>query len=113
MHAINLTLVNVTSEDNGFTLTCIAENVVGMSNASVALTVHCEWLPSWRGAVYRRSCRRREAGAGVLGGQDQASQSLAVTPDSVSPSLRRWYACNSSTLQDTPTLAPVCLLFTP
>ena len=45
VHAINLTLVNVTSEDNGFTLTCIAENVVGMSNASVALTVHCEWLP--------------------------------------------------------------------
>lgn len=43
MHAINLTLVNVTSEDNGFSLTCIAENVVGMSNASVALTVHCEW----------------------------------------------------------------------
>ncbi|XP_060035382.1 NT-3 growth factor receptor isoform X1 [Erinaceus europaeus] len=40
VHAINLTLVNVTSEDNGFTLTCIAENVVGMSNASVALTVH-------------------------------------------------------------------------
>ena len=43
MHAVNLTLVNATSEDNGFTLTCIAENVVGMSNASVALTVHCEW----------------------------------------------------------------------
>ncbi|OBS66074.1 hypothetical protein A6R68_05386, partial [Neotoma lepida] len=40
VHAINLTLVNVTSEDNGFTLTCIAENVVGMSNASVALTVY-------------------------------------------------------------------------
>ncbi|ELK18250.1 NT-3 growth factor receptor [Pteropus alecto] len=40
VHAINLTLVNVTSEDNGFTLTCIAENVVGMSNASVSLTVH-------------------------------------------------------------------------
>lgn len=51
VHAINLTLVNVTSEDNGFTLTCIAENVVGMSNASVALTVHCEWAPlgGWRG----------------------------------------------------------------
>lgn len=43
VHAINLTLVNVTSEDNGFTLTCIAENVVGMSNASVALTVYCKW----------------------------------------------------------------------
>ena len=38
----------MTSEDNGFTLTCIAENVVGMSNASVALTVHCEWTPLWR-----------------------------------------------------------------
>lgn len=41
----------MTSEDNGFTLTCIAENVVGMSNASVALTVHCEWTPLWRVAV--------------------------------------------------------------
>nr|CAA42202.1 tryrosine kinase C truncated form [Gallus gallus] len=40
VHAINLTLVNVTSEDNGFLLTCIAENVVGMSNASVLLTVY-------------------------------------------------------------------------
>ncbi|XP_015267375.1 PREDICTED: NT-3 growth factor receptor isoform X1 [Gekko japonicus] len=39
VHSINLTLVNVTSEDNGFLLTCIAENVVGMSNASVLLTV--------------------------------------------------------------------------
>lgn len=47
MHAINLTLVNVTSEDNGFTLTCIAENVVGMSNASVALSVYCE-CPLWQ-----------------------------------------------------------------
>uniref|UniRef100_A0A8B9ZPI0 Tyrosine-protein kinase receptor n=1 Tax=Anas zonorhyncha TaxID=75864 RepID=A0A8B9ZPI0_9AVES len=42
VHAINLTLVNVTSEDNGFLLTCIAENVVGMSNASVLLTVYCK-----------------------------------------------------------------------
>ncbi|KAM3828313.1 NT-3 growth factor receptor isoform 3-T3 [Vipera latastei] len=40
VHSINLTLVNVTSEDNGFLLTCIAENVVGMSNASVLLTVY-------------------------------------------------------------------------
>nr|XP_048721778.1 NT-3 growth factor receptor isoform X3 [Caretta caretta] len=40
VHAINLTLVNVTSEDNGFLLTCIAENVVGMTNASVLLTVY-------------------------------------------------------------------------
>lgn len=53
VHAINLTLVNVTSEDNGFTLTCIAENVVGMSNASVALTVHCEWAPCWGVGVVR------------------------------------------------------------
>lgn len=42
VHAINLTLVNVTSEDNGFLLTCIAENVVGMTNASVLLTVYCK-----------------------------------------------------------------------
>uniref|UniRef100_A0A674K7H9 Neurotrophic receptor tyrosine kinase 3 n=1 Tax=Terrapene triunguis TaxID=2587831 RepID=A0A674K7H9_9SAUR len=40
VHAINLTLVNVTSEDNGFLLMCIAENVVGMTNASVLLTVY-------------------------------------------------------------------------
>lgn len=56
VHAINLTLVNVTSEDNGFTLTCIAENVVGMSNASVALTVYCKCRQhSWvlRGCWYR------------------------------------------------------------
>lgn len=42
VHAINLTLVNVTSEDNGFLLMCIAENVVGMTNASVLLTVYCK-----------------------------------------------------------------------
>ena len=29
-------------EDNGFVLTCIAENVVGMSNASIHLTVQCK-----------------------------------------------------------------------
>ncbi|XP_025020977.1 NT-3 growth factor receptor isoform X4 [Python bivittatus] len=46
VHSINLTLVNVTSEDNGFLLTCIAENVVGMSNASVLLTVYYEYSPS-------------------------------------------------------------------
>lgn len=51
VHAINLTLVNVTSEDNGFTLTCIAENVVGMSNASVALTVYCKCILLWGMAV--------------------------------------------------------------
>ncbi|XP_053320434.1 NT-3 growth factor receptor isoform X1 [Spea bombifrons] len=40
VHSVNLTLVNVSGEDNGFTLTCIAENVVGMTNASVPLTVY-------------------------------------------------------------------------
>ncbi|XP_029431146.1 NT-3 growth factor receptor isoform X3 [Rhinatrema bivittatum] len=40
VHSINLTLVNVSGEDNGFRLTCIAENVVGMTNASVLLTVY-------------------------------------------------------------------------
>uniref|UniRef100_A0ACB8G716 NT-3 growth factor receptor n=1 Tax=Sphaerodactylus townsendi TaxID=933632 RepID=A0ACB8G716_9SAUR len=44
VHSINLTLVNVTNEDNGFLLTCIAENVVGMSNASVLLTVFCKLM---------------------------------------------------------------------
>ncbi|XP_035252567.1 NT-3 growth factor receptor-like isoform X1 [Anguilla anguilla] len=39
VHSINLTLVNISREDNGFVLTCIAENVVGMSNASIHLTV--------------------------------------------------------------------------
>lgn len=55
-----MTLVNVTSEDNGFTLTCIAENVVGMSNASVALTVYCKWMPSWTPERYQE-----EAGNGA------------------------------------------------
>ncbi|XP_030045569.1 NT-3 growth factor receptor isoform X2 [Microcaecilia unicolor] len=40
VHSINLTLVNVSGEDNGFPLTCIAENVVGMTNATVLLTVY-------------------------------------------------------------------------
>ncbi|KAM5172446.1 NT-3 growth factor receptor isoform 1-T1 [Mantella aurantiaca] len=40
VHSINLTLVNVSGEDNGYTLTCIAENVVGMTNATVLLTVN-------------------------------------------------------------------------
>ncbi|KAM9313125.1 NT-3 growth factor receptor isoform 2-T2 [Gastrophryne carolinensis] len=40
VHSINLTLVNVSGEDNGYTLTCIAENVVGMTNATVSLTVN-------------------------------------------------------------------------
>lgn len=61
VHAINLTLVNVTSEDNGFTLTCIAENVVGMSNASVALTVYCKCMPSWKPERYQK-----EAGMGQI-----------------------------------------------
>ncbi|KAG7473240.1 hypothetical protein MATL_G00093550 [Megalops atlanticus] len=40
VHSIKLTLVNVSREDNGFILTCIAENVVGMTNASIHLTIH-------------------------------------------------------------------------
>ncbi|XP_073474527.1 NT-3 growth factor receptor isoform X1 [Aquarana catesbeiana] len=40
VHSINLTLVNVSGEDNGYALTCIAENVVGMTNATVLLTVN-------------------------------------------------------------------------
>uniref|UniRef100_A0A667WTF4 Tyrosine-protein kinase receptor n=1 Tax=Myripristis murdjan TaxID=586833 RepID=A0A667WTF4_9TELE len=39
IHSINMTLFNVSRDDNNFLLTCIAENVVGMSNASVQLTV--------------------------------------------------------------------------
>ncbi|KAM4619141.1 LOW QUALITY PROTEIN: NT-3 growth factor receptor-like [Polymixia lowei] len=40
--SINMTLVNVSRDDNNFTLTCIATNVVGMSNASIQLTVQCK-----------------------------------------------------------------------
>ncbi|XP_040018844.1 NT-3 growth factor receptor-like [Gasterosteus aculeatus] len=40
IHSINITLVNVSREDNNFLLTCTATNVVGMTNASVQLTVH-------------------------------------------------------------------------
>ncbi|XP_028678490.2 NT-3 growth factor receptor [Erpetoichthys calabaricus] len=40
VHSINLTLVNVSGDDNNFLLTCIAENLVGMANASVQLSVH-------------------------------------------------------------------------
>ncbi|XP_064422068.1 NT-3 growth factor receptor isoform X2 [Latimeria chalumnae] len=40
VHAINLTLVNVSRDDNGFPLICIAENVVGITNATVMLTVY-------------------------------------------------------------------------
>ncbi|XP_065147657.1 NT-3 growth factor receptor [Paramisgurnus dabryanus] len=39
VHSINLTLVNVSREDNGFMLTCIAENIVGMTNSSIQLSV--------------------------------------------------------------------------
>ncbi|KAJ8412941.1 hypothetical protein AAFF_G00105230 [Aldrovandia affinis] len=39
VHSVNLTLVNVSRADNGFLLTCIAENVVGMTNASILLVV--------------------------------------------------------------------------
>ncbi|XP_075997923.1 NT-3 growth factor receptor-like [Genypterus blacodes] len=39
-HFINLTLVNVSRDDNNFLLTCTATNIVGMTNASVQLTVH-------------------------------------------------------------------------
>ncbi|XP_071345330.1 NT-3 growth factor receptor-like isoform X2 [Trachinotus anak] len=40
IHSINLTLVNVSRDDNNFLLTCTATNIVGMTNASVQLTVH-------------------------------------------------------------------------
>ncbi|KAM6926140.1 NT-3 growth factor receptor-like [Lycodopsis pacificus] len=40
IHSINITLVNVSREDNNFLLTCTATNIVGMTNASVQLTVH-------------------------------------------------------------------------
>uniref|UniRef100_A0A673WRV2 Tyrosine-protein kinase receptor n=1 Tax=Salmo trutta TaxID=8032 RepID=A0A673WRV2_SALTR len=40
VHSINLTLVNVSRDDNFYMLTCIAENKVGMANASIQLTVH-------------------------------------------------------------------------
>ncbi|KAM4602813.1 NT-3 growth factor receptor [Polymixia lowei] len=39
IHSINLTLFNVSRDDNAFMLTCIAENIVGMTNASVQLSV--------------------------------------------------------------------------
>lgn len=41
VHSINLTLVNISRDDNSFVLTCIAENMVGMTNASVQLAVQC------------------------------------------------------------------------
>ncbi|MBN3283866.1 NTRK3 factor, partial [Polyodon spathula] len=39
VHSINLTLFNISWEDNGFQLTCIAENVVGITNSTVLLSV--------------------------------------------------------------------------
>ncbi|XP_056317034.1 NT-3 growth factor receptor isoform X1 [Danio aesculapii] len=39
IHSITLTLVNVSRDDNGFVLTCISENVVGMNNVSLQLAV--------------------------------------------------------------------------
>ncbi|XP_062327858.1 NT-3 growth factor receptor [Osmerus eperlanus] len=39
IHSINMTLVNVSRDDNCFQLTCIAENVVGMTNSSIQLNV--------------------------------------------------------------------------
>lgn len=44
VHSINLTLVNVSRDDNSFMLTCIAENIVGMTNASIQLSVQCKCL---------------------------------------------------------------------
>uniref|UniRef100_A0A8C2CBF0 Tyrosine-protein kinase receptor n=1 Tax=Cyprinus carpio TaxID=7962 RepID=A0A8C2CBF0_CYPCA len=43
VHSINLTLVNISRDDNSFMLTCIAENIVGMTNASIQLSV--QFLP--------------------------------------------------------------------
>lgn len=42
IHSIKITLVNVSRNDNNFLLTCTATNIVGMTNASVQLTVHCK-----------------------------------------------------------------------
>lgn len=44
IHSINITLVNVSRDDNNFLLTCTAANIVGMINASVQLTVHCKYI---------------------------------------------------------------------
>lgn len=44
IHSINLTLVNVSRDDNGFVLTCISENVVGMTNVSLQLAVLCTYI---------------------------------------------------------------------
>ncbi|XP_017295104.1 NT-3 growth factor receptor-like isoform X1 [Kryptolebias marmoratus] len=39
-HSINITLVNVSGEDNNKSLTCLANNIVGVIKAPVQLTVH-------------------------------------------------------------------------
>uniref|UniRef100_A0A671XTC7 Tyrosine-protein kinase receptor n=1 Tax=Sparus aurata TaxID=8175 RepID=A0A671XTC7_SPAAU len=40
IRSMNITLVNVSRDDNNFQLTCTATNIVGMTNASIQLTVH-------------------------------------------------------------------------
>ncbi|XP_013884575.1 NT-3 growth factor receptor [Austrofundulus limnaeus] len=40
IHSINITLVNVSRDDNNYPLTCTATNIVGMVSAPVQLTVH-------------------------------------------------------------------------
>lgn len=44
IHSINLTLFNISRDDNNFQLTCIAENVVGMTNSSIQLNVRCKLI---------------------------------------------------------------------
>lgn len=39
VHSIHITLVNVSRDDNNLLLSCIATNIVGMTNASIQLTV--------------------------------------------------------------------------
>lgn len=54
VHSINLTLFNVSWEDNSFQLTCIAENVVGITNSTVLLSVQCECPPAHTHTFYWR-----------------------------------------------------------
>lgn len=42
IHSINITFANVSRDDNNLLLTCTATNVVGMTNATVQLSVHCK-----------------------------------------------------------------------
>ncbi|KAM8763319.1 NT-3 growth factor receptor isoform 1-T1 [Acanthopagrus schlegelii] len=39
IHSINLALFNMSRDDNNYQLTCIAENVVGMTNSSIQINV--------------------------------------------------------------------------